>query len=174
MSPSSPTARLRGAVVGLLTAALAVAAHGLGSATPPSGSAVALLTVVAAVIGTLAATIRRAAEPGVLLALLTAGQLLGHLLLSAVGHDHGQTGAPPAAVMVAAHALAIGVGALLVAAGDRLGQALSRVIRAATRVTPLPAATTLIAPRRTDQPMLWTLLLSSCLSHRGPPVSLPR
>ena len=174
MSPSSPLARLRGAAVGLLTAALAVAAHGLGSATPPSGSAVTLLIVVASVIGALAATIRRAAETGVLLGLLTAGQLLGHLLLSAVGHDHGQTGAPPAVVMIAAHSLAIGVGAMLAAAGDRLGQALSRVIRAAARVTPLPAVTTLLAPRSADQPMLWTLLLSSCLSHRGPPVSLPR
>ena len=174
MSPSSSTARLRGAAVGLLTATLAVAAHGVGSGVPPSGSAVVLLSVVAAGIGALAATARRAADRTGLMVLLSIGQLLGHLLLSATGHDHGQIGAPPASVMLAAHVLAIGLGALLISAGDRLARALSRVVRAATRVRPLPPATTVLAPRRVEPPLLRMLLLSSSLSYRGPPVGLYR
>jgi hypothetical protein len=124
MSPS-PAARLRGMASGLLTAALAVAAHGV--------------------------------------------------LLSVALHDHMQWTAPPTAVMVLAHGVAIGVGAMLIAVGDRLCRAVTRVIQAAARVAVLPVATARrLGSRRTEEPLRSMLLLIASLSHRGPPVGLIR
>ena len=75
MSIANPAGRLRGTAAGLLTAALAVAAHSVGSGAPPTGAVVAQLAVLAATVGALAATIARAADARVLLGLLAAGQL---------------------------------------------------------------------------------------------------
>jgi hypothetical protein len=167
-------ARGRGIATGLLTAALAVAAHGVGGGAPPAGAAAALLAVLAATVGALAATTPHARKPVVLVGLLGAGQLVGHLVLGAAGHHHDVPTAPPAAAMLAAHALAIGVGALLIAAGDRLWHALSRAVRAAVRQVAPVAATPAIAVRRAEQPLRSALLLAASVSHRGPPVSLAR
>jgi hypothetical protein len=142
---------------------------------PPTGAVVAQLAVLAATVGALAATIVRAADATVLVGLLAAGQLCGHLILSAVGHGHAATTAPPAAVMLAAHMIAVGAGALLIAASDRLCRAVSRVVRAAVRVV---AAPVVVAPvvviGEADQPLQSALLLATSVSHRGPPVSCYR
>jgi len=168
----NPAARLRGSVTGLLTAALAVAAHSIGSGAPPTGAAVAQLAVLAATIGALAATISRAADARVLVALLAAGQLCGHLILNAAGHHHAAAAAPPATVMLAAHVVAIGIGALLIAASDRLCRAMSRAVRAAVRTVAAPIAGPPVSVvGQADQPLHSTLLLSASMSHRGPPVS---
>jgi hypothetical protein len=170
----NPAARLRGTAAGLLTAALAVAAHGVGSGAPPTGAATAQLAVLAATVGALAATIRRAGDARVLLALLAAGQLFGHVMLSAVDHGHAPSPAPPGTVMLAAHVVAIATGALLIAAGDRLCRAVSRAVRATVRILcpPLVAAP-VVATGGADQPLRSALLLAASMSHRGPPVSLP-
>lgn len=171
----NPAARLRGTATGLLTAALAVAAHGVGSGAPPTGAATAQLAVLAATVGALAGTIRRATDTGVLLGLLAAGQLLAHLLLSAVGHSHTPTTAPPGAAMLAAHLVAIAAGAALIAAVDRLCSAVSRAVRAAARAVCSPvAAAPVSATVSADQPLRSALLLAASVSHRGPPVSLAR
>jgi hypothetical protein len=172
VTTANPAARLRGTAAGLLTAALAVAAHAMGSGAPPTGAVVAQLAVLAATVGALAATISRAADARVLLGLLAAGQLCGHVMLSAVGHSHAVSAAPPAAAMLAAHVVAIGAGALLIAASDRLCRAVSRVVRAAVRIV---AARVVVAPvvliGQADQPLRSALLLAASVSHRGPPVS---
>ncbi len=171
----NPAARLRGTATGLLTAALAVAAHGVGSAAPPTGAATAQLAVLAATVGALAGTIRHATDTRVLLGLLAAGQLLGHLLLSAVGHSHAPISAPPGAAMLAAHLVAIAAGAALIAAVDRLCRALSRAVRAVVRIVcPPVAAAPVSATVSADQPLRSALLLAASVSHRGPPVSLAR
>ena len=59
---------------GLLTATLAVAAHGIAGSGAPTGTAVVLLAVLAATVGALTATIARTADVRVLLGLLAAGQ----------------------------------------------------------------------------------------------------
>ena len=143
--------RVRGVATGLLTAALAVAAHGAGGGALPNGAA----TVIACRsrgdrrrVGHHRPAAR--ASPRRLLALLAVGQLLGHLLLSAAGHDHAGSTAPPAAAMLAAHLLAIVVGATLIAAGERLWRALSRAVRAVVRIV-CPVAVrpmTVVAPSR--------------------------
>ncbi|MDT5014160.1 MAG: hypothetical protein QOD39_320 [Mycobacterium sp.] len=160
---------------GLLTVALAVAAHEVGGGGPPAGAAAVQLAVLAATIGALAAVLARAADARVLVGLLTIGQLVGHLMLSAVGHHHTPSTAPPAAAMLAAHLLAIAVGAVLIAAGDRLCRAVSRTARAVVRTVYLPVEIALVVEaRRADQPLRSALLLAASVSHRGPPVSFAR
>jgi hypothetical protein len=73
--------------------------------------------------------------------------------------------------MWAAHMIAIALGAVLIAAGDRLCRALSRAITAAVRRVLPPAARPFAASREADQPLHSTLLLAVSVSHRGPPVS---
>jgi hypothetical protein len=175
VSPGNLAARLRGTAAGLLTAALAVAAHAVGSGVAPSGAVTAQLAVLAATVGALTATIARAADARVLLGLLTAGQVCGHVMLGAVGHNHATTAAPPAAAMLAAHVVAIGVGALLIAACDRLCRAVSRAVRAAVRIVVAPVAVApVVVTGGADQPLRSALLLAASVSHRGPPVSRQR
>jgi hypothetical protein len=173
--PAEPTtsARLRGIAAGLLTATLAVAAHGIADGAAPSGTAVALLAVLAATIGGLATTIPRTAEVRVLFGLLASGQLVGHLMLASAGHHHGEPTSPGPA-MLAAHALAVIVGAVLIAAGDRLGRAVSRVVEVATRAVVAPVPTRPAVVTGADQPLRAALLLAASMSHRGPPVSRVR
>ncbi|SEH57082.1 hypothetical protein SAMN04489835_1570 [Mycolicibacterium rutilum] len=173
MSASRFAARLRGAASGLLTATLAIAAHGIGGAGVPTGAALAQLAVLAATLGALTTTLRRAAETPVLVALLATGQVLGHVLLGASGHAHAAT--PPAGLMLAAHAVAVVAGALLIAAGERLCRAVSRTVRAAARIVWVPVETTVrMAATRAEQPLRSALLLAASVSHRGPPVRLAR
>jgi hypothetical protein len=175
VSSPNPAARLRGTAAGLLTAALAVAAHGMASGAPPTGAAAAQLAVLAATVGALATSLSRAADTRVLIGLLAAGQLLGHVLLSAVGHSHDASSAPPAAAMVAAHLMAIAAGAVLIAAGDRLCRAVSRAVRAAEpTMCPPVVSSPAIARAGADQPLRSALLLAASVSHRGPPVSRHR
>jgi hypothetical protein len=156
---------------GLLTAALAVAAHGAGGGALPNGATAALLAVVAATAGAVAATVSPASTPRYLLGLLAVGQLLGHLLLSAADHHHHQATKP---AMVAAHVIATATGAMLIAAGERLWRALSRTVCAVVRIVCTVAAQPAAAARRADQPLRSALLLAASVSHRGPPVSLAR
>lgn len=174
MTKDRPADRMRGVATGLLTAALAVAAHGVGGGGLPRGAATALLAVLAATVGALAATVPGAGRSPGLFGLIAVGQLLGHLMLSAAGHHHSESSAPPAVAMLVAHLLAIVVGAALIAAGDRLWRALSRAVRAAVRVVCPVAARPAPAVHRADQPLRSTLLLAASVSHRGPPVSLAR
>jgi hypothetical protein len=166
-----PVDRVRGVTTGLLTAALAIAAHGAGGGALPTGATAALLAVVAATAGAVAANVSRASTPRYLLGLLAVGQLLGHLLLSAAGHHHTSQ---PTAAMVTAHLLAIAAGATLIAAGERLWRALSRTVRAVVRIVCTVAAKPAAAARRADQPLRSALLLAASVSHRGPPVSRAR
>ncbi len=111
MPVSASADRVRGVATGLLTAALAVAAHGAGGGALPNGAAMSLLAVLAATAGALATTIPQAGTPRCLLGLLAVSQLLGHLMLSSAGHHHAGPSASPAAAMLAAHLLAIVAGA---------------------------------------------------------------
>ncbi|BBW99800.1 hypothetical protein BST36_26605 [Mycolicibacterium moriokaense] len=167
-------ARVRGVATGLLTAALALAAHGAGGGALPTGAATALLAILAATAGAVATSIPRAGTPRILLLLLAIGQLLGHLLLSVVGHHHTGAAAPPAAMMLAAHVVAIVTGAVLIGVGEHLWRALSRAVRTVVRIVCAVAVRAITVARRADQPLRAALLLAASVSHRGPPVSLAR
>jgi hypothetical protein len=171
---AAPVDRVRGVAAGLLTATLAVAAHGAGGGPLPSGAVAALLAVVAVTAGALATSVSRARSPWYLLGLLAAGQLLGHVLFSAAGHHHTDPAAPPGAAMFAAHLVAIVVGATLISAGDRLWRAVSRTVRAIVRVVCAVVARPAAAARSADQPLRSALMLAASVSHRGPPVGFAR
>ncbi|MGZ8807615.1 MAG: hypothetical protein ACXWZ0_11440 [Mycobacterium sp.] len=174
MPVSASADRVRGVATGLLTAALAVAAHAAGGGALPNGAAMSLLAVLAATAGALATTIPQAGTPRCLLGLLAVSQLLGHLLLSSAGHHHAGSSAPPTATMLAAHLLALVAGATLILVGERLWRALSRAVRSVVRVDCAVAARPMTVARRPDQPLRSALLLAASVSHRGPPVSLAR
>ncbi|WP_099042499.1 hypothetical protein [Mycobacterium neglectum] len=174
MPVSASADRVRGVATGLLTAALAVAAHGAGGGAIPNGAVTSLLAVLAATAGALATTIPQTGTPRCLLGLLAASQLLGHLLLSTADHHHVGSAAPPAAAMLATHLLAIVAGAILIGVGERLWRALSVAVRGVVRIGYAVAARPMTVARRADQPLRSALMLAASVSHRGPPVSLAR
>lgn len=132
-----------------------------------------LLAVLAATVGALATTIRRSADVRVLFGLLASGQFVGHLMLAAAGHSHGESTSPGAA-MVVAHAMAVVLGAILITKGDRLCAAVSRVVGVASRVVVAPIPCRPVVVAAADQPLRSALLIAASVSHRGPPVSRAR
>ncbi|MGV0810385.1 hypothetical protein ABQF34_00335 [Mycolicibacterium boenickei] len=163
-------APLRGTAVGSLTAALAVAAHGVAGGALPSGAVAAELALLAVTLGTLAATVARADRAPVLWALLGTGQLLAHLLLASAGHSHG---ARPGLVMFGAHIVAVTLGAGLIACGARLWAAMSRAVRTVVfpgRGPAVLAAGVMVSSA--DQPLQSALFLAASVSHRGPPLGV--
>ena len=162
--------------VGLLTAALAIAAHALAGGAVPPGPAAVLLSVLAITAGAVAATVDRTSDARVLFGLLASGQLVAHVMLTIAGHtDCAMSGGPPPAAMLAAHTVALVVCAALIAAGDRLCRAVTSALRAFVYELPGILATAATAAVTTgDQPLRSTLLLAASVSRRGPPVSLAR
>jgi hypothetical protein len=74
--------------------------------------------------------------------------------------------------MVGAHAAAVAAGAVLIAAGDRLCQALSTAVRAITAPSSWPPEPVVVETTTSDQPLQSMLLLVASVSHRGPPVGV--
>jgi hypothetical protein len=159
---------LRGAATGLVTAALSLAAHAFGGGHLAVGPAMVGLLLVGVTVGAAAVAMPRTAGVAAMGVLLTAGQLAGHAVL-AVGHPH--TAASPSWAMVIAHLGAVTLGALLITTGERLCRMLVRVVR---RVSAPAGATEFASPPRIltpgDQPLYAELLLTTSMSHRGPPV----
>ncbi|CRZ17507.1 hypothetical protein [Mycolicibacterium neworleansense] len=163
-------ALLRGTAVGSLTAALAIAAHGVAGGALPAGAVAAQLTVLAVTLGTVAATVAGANRAAVLWGLLGTGQLLSHALLATAGHSHE---ARPGVVMLVAHLAAVSLGAGLIACGARLCAAVSRVARVAVQeVRTVPAPAVCVMARGADQPLHSALFLAASVSHRGPPAGV--
>ncbi|MCK0176212.1 hypothetical protein [Mycolicibacterium sp. F2034L] len=169
-----PAALLRGVAAAGFTAPLAMAAHAAADGGPSGGPATTGLAVVAATVGALAATLRRADRMPVLIALLGAGQLVGHAVLAASGHGHGGAAVSPA--MLVAHTAAVALGATLIAAGGRLCAALSRAVRVAVRLSgPPPAGPPAVRWVRHAHRSLQILrMFAGPVSHRGPPVGAVR
>jgi hypothetical protein len=170
MRRPDPSARWRAASAALLTVALAVGAHALADG-PPSGAGVVLAALLAGTLGALSASTQRARGAPGLIALLAVGQILGHLVLAA-SHSHGAVAGEPTPLMVGAHAAAVAVGALLIAAGDRLCRALSTAVRALTAPSSWPPEAVVVETTTSDQPLQSMLLLAASVSHRGPPVGV--
>ncbi len=125
------------------------------------------MTVLAGTIGALAATSRVAATPSGLLVFLAVGQVLGHLLMTAAGHQH--TSAMPAPHMLAAHAAALLAGALLIATAERCWRAMSHTVRvlvAAPSECAGETSNTLVIAH----PFASAALIAASISRRGPPV----
>ncbi|MFC7448286.1 hypothetical protein [Rhodococcus daqingensis] len=166
------TARMRGAAVGALTAALTVAGHGVAGGGYPTSSALTLLVLCCAAVGALTGSLRGGRIA--LLGALAAGQLIGHLALSAAltAHQaHGPELSPRGLTMLGAHAAATMMCAALILSAEALYGPLTRVVRAVLRQwNPLP---------RTDfshrtAPATGTptaALRDFSISRRGPPAA---
>lgn len=169
------TARsLRGGAVGALTAALAVAAHGVGGGGIPSSSALTFLVVIAAAIGVLAGSVaphRHGHLPVVLW--LVGGQLIAHETLAAVTpHTHPAAVEAPVHVlggpMLTAHGVAIAAGALLIVAAERLIAVVTSAIATPAPLSgALPRHVAIVATAPLDRPVPIPRL--SAVSRRGPP-----
>lgn len=172
---TDPAAALRGVSVGVLTAVLAVAAHGTAGGGWPGGAGSVQLALLAVTLGAVASTVRATTGVLVLSGLLGVGQLLAHVLLAIDGHAHGSHPLQPSALMLVAHLVAVTVGALLITGGTRLCTALSRAVRAMARpAPPRSGPATRAVLHSADQPLHSARLLASSMSHRGPPVGVIR
>ncbi|QEM44179.1 hypothetical protein [Mycolicibacterium grossiae] len=170
--PSAP-ALLRGMAVAASTATLAATAHAAAGGGVPSGAAAVQLSLLGGALGAVVAVLRGGHRFPTLVAVLAAGQGLGHLLLSAAGHHHGA--AATALPMLAGHAAAVVATAALVVVGEALCRAVTGAARAVVR-RPAPPEHRVPDPvvRRCDHPLLATRLLVKSWSYRGPPVAPAR
>ncbi|MGW4246470.1 hypothetical protein [Nocardia sp. NPDC004722] len=167
-SPTDLTARLRGAAVGAASGAVAILAHGLGGGTADS-SALTLLLAACTLIGVVVASLRPRYGLAGTMALLAVGQSVGHGALSMAPGHHHQLSSPS---MLAAHLIAIPVGALAIRAAEAgLRRAVTSVRRfiLALASTPAPPAFRTTARPGDDRAEARRLLVSPGIGRRGPP-----
>ncbi len=164
----------RGALLAVTSAALSVTAHFLADGELADPALTVLLT---GLIGwTATALAGKARGPVATLALLGSGQVVMHLVLvTLAGHDmYGMPGRAGGLTMLAAHAIATLVTALLVAKADAMLLAALSAVRAILPwllpVLPVPAAAPVAMPARADgPPHLTSVDLRRINGRRGPP-----
>lgn len=166
--------RLRGGLAGITCAALAVAAHEHVAAIPHS-AALAFLILIGGLVGV---AVGSHAGRGRLrlLALLLAGQLVEHLALTMASEPGRMSSLPmhsgcQGPMMLAAHVLAAGLCALLIAATERLYATVTGVVRVLCALLPShwPTERADSRPRSAAAPV--DILLWGAISRRGPPVA---
>ncbi|MEC3917327.1 hypothetical protein [Nocardia sp. CDC160] len=171
-SPTDHTARLRGAAVGASSGAVAILAHGLGGgATAPDTAALALLFAACTLIGVVVAALRPRYGLTGTMALLGAGQAVGHAALSMSPGHHHHASSPS---MLIAHLVAIPVGALVIRAAEAgMRRAITSVRRFILAIgsTPQPPARTRRGRAGDDRAEVRRLLVSPGMRRRGPPVA---
>lgn len=158
----------RGAVLAVTSTVLAVAAHTAASGMPPETGMTLLLTAAVAAAGIgLADTLR--GTPSVLCA-LGAAQLGTHLILSFDGRG---AMAGEGLAMVAGHALAVLVSAVLLARADTaltaLATALGRLLPRVPGPLPVSSAPVALPVRVPPADRALAVLLGRCRRRRGPP-----
>lgn len=162
---------LRGAVLAVTSAALAVVAHTAGGGTAPDAGLTALLTVGVAAVGVALASKRRSTRA--ILAVLAAAQLATHVILSLGAMD--MPSHVNGLIMLAAHALAVLVSAVLLGhADDALFLAaavLSLLLPVLLTLGPAPEAPARIRPRMRPRDRQVTVLLCRSHARRGPPAT---
>lgn len=169
----SAAAQLRGAFVGSASGAVSVAGHALGGGHASLGSsALALLLVACAAVGTAAASLSGTRHPLItLLATLAAGQVVGHTaLVAASTNEHAGSLSWP---MLGAHAGAVVISALLIRAAERGALIAVSALRRAVPALPLvvyPAQAPAISLDFAYRPsVIHRLLAGSGSGTRGPP-----
>ena len=171
---TSPAASIRGGAVGVLTVALAVAAHGMADGGYPSGSAAVLLLIVGLGVGAIVAIPSPRSRVRGAFAGLALGQIASHVAL-AVGVSHEMAHAHsilPSPGMLGFHLAASAVTAALLCAAESLYGPLTSIVRAVLDPPlPLPQRVgALIATGDHDGASFH--LLSNSISRRGPPLSV--
>jgi len=168
---------VRGATLAVASALLAGTAHVAAGGSAPDGALATLLTLVVAAAGTALADRRRGAPA--LLAAVGTTQVLLHLLFEGLGtHPAGAAASQvhtPA--MTAAHALAAGITALLLAGAESavftVAAAWRRIVATVPQRVPsplIPARPPVRPITPADVPAPLRVLLATLLRRRGPPV----
>lgn len=162
---------LRGAVLAVTSAALAVAAHTAGGGMPPDTGLTVLLTLGVGAVGVALAGRRR--STGAILAVLAAAQLATHVILAL-----GEMGMPShenELVMPAAHALAVLASAVLLGHADDAvflaAAVLAMLLLPVLLALPAPDLPARIRPRPRPRNRQVTVLLCRSHARRGPPVT---
>lgn len=162
--------RVRGALVGGTSGALAIAAHGWAGGALPGQSSVAVLLLACAVVGALASLGEKQKGLAVTVGQSTTGQFAAHLALALTAeHAHALL---PSVQMSAAHLVAAFVCSLAIGAADRGLTRAASTIRLAfvVPVDGIPVLDDAPTPRpRTRVATILRLLVSSGLGMRAPP-----
>lgn len=163
---------MRGAFVGSISGAVSVAAHAMGGGAAPTEGSVVLLLLGCAAVGALVSSVRMDRhEMLCLAAALTLGQAIGHTTL-AVGasHHHGLQLTP---AMIAAHAVAVAVSAVLIRGGARgytlAVSALVRILPVLFAALPVDSPVAVGVPAYRPKTARW-LLVGASIGTRGPPL----
>ncbi|MFT4393296.1 hypothetical protein ACLTEW_00035 [Gordonia lacunae] len=166
---STLAARLRGAMVGAVSGAAALPAHGLGGGMLPSSSGMVMLVSGCILLGVLCSHRAGAGLP-MLVGQLAMGQGIAHLLLATATSEHHH-GAALTPTMLSSHiAVAVIAGLGLWVAEHLVRAVVASVTRWLTGiVTPVRQEPSRRPPCRTTLPVPRRLLLSSGAGTRGPP-----
>ncbi|EOM74310.1 hypothetical protein DW322_04100 [Rhodococcus rhodnii] len=164
--PATPTAAFRGAVAGSFVVATSIAAHGAGGGHVAMGTALALVLAVGGAVGYVTASIPALATTRRgLVAVLLAGQVLGHAGLALAMPGHAML---PDGPMLAAHALATLACGVAVCAVERLYGPVVHVVRAVLLPIPVPTAAPPLRPIAAPARPRARLVVADVLG-RGPP-----
>lgn len=176
-SPPNTLAQVRGGFVGAVSGAVSIAAHGIAGGGTPSGAGAVLLIAVCVAIGAIVVSLPAAIHRrSALVAALVAGQCGGHLSLTLVSgqvaeHTHPLSLSAP---MIAAHAAAVVVSAVLIRGAERGCRAaitaITRVVGAVLSSLPADAPLWTATPTHRVTVSPW-LLAGATAGVRGPPRS---
>jgi hypothetical protein len=165
---------VRGSVLAITSATLAVLAHVIGGGMPPSTGLTLLLTVGVAAAGVALADRQRGGVA--ILAALGTSHLAIHLLLTLCTPDMDMGSPFNAQTMLAAHAVAILLAAVLLTGAERAVYALAELLAlllprwiVVVVLAPEPPP----APSHAEEPAekVMRVLLRRVCSRRGPPVN---
>jgi hypothetical protein len=165
---------VRGSVLAITSATLAVLAHVIGGGMPPSTGLTLLLTVGVAAGGVALADRQRGGVA--ILAALGSSHLAIHLLLTLCTPAMDMGSAINAQAMLGAHIVAIALAAILLTRAERAIYALAELLAMLLPrwiVVLLPTADPPPAPSRAAEPpaKAMRVLLRRACSRRGPPVT---
>jgi hypothetical protein len=166
--------RSRAAVFAGTVASLAIAAHAAAGGGRPNLGTVLVVTALIAIAAS--AFVGRRNSAFAVAGALAGAQLSMHLILDAAPAHHDPSAAPMASgwAMLAAHVIATGHTAVLMATADHLLSAAWAAVRAILHVvrpfvlTPPVTSTVRPVPPRAVDVVLQVLLRTSC-ARRGPP-----
>ncbi|MCH9730859.1 MAG: hypothetical protein K0U84_14485 [Actinomycetia bacterium] len=122
-SPKSRARWLRGALVGVTSAAMTVGAHAAGGGGTPSGGALIIALLACATVGTMVGCLRLEGRSGgwpATAIALSAAQFLGHTALMSAGHQHAGNVHTLSTSMAAAHVAAAVILSVVISAAEYL------------------------------------------------------
>lgn len=157
---------MRGGLLALASAGLAISAHALAGGGPPDTAATLILTGLVGWTG--ASLAERTRGPAGVLAVLGTAQVAMHLVLSGL-----MAHAAPSGGMIVAHAAATAVTAVVLTHAETMLLAAAAsvllLLPVVWRPAPVPAGPTPVPIRATEDKPLLSVLLRRIHGRRGPP-----